>query len=468
MTSKDKLESVPKLIDTATYPLWESEIRILLEGKQLMSLIDGTGTLEQCRVEEKKKREWITKDTNAKVTILRTIDPTVKSHVLTSKMAKDMFEKLSNVYKRAKEETKSQLILEFIKYEYNKLVDVMTNIAALQTLAFRMNNLKHTVDDVMLMTKILTILPDQFKHFGSAWDTTAEDKKTLQNLRARLLKKEEKLKNNSQSQDDKVAFKAFKFKGICNHCGKQGHCKFERRSNPENNKQQRQYKDIQKNEQTFKHCKKCDKDGRWTWMDVEECWQGKTFPICKFCKKVNHPQDKCRWKYEHENRYRESQKDNSRKVAYLIYLTENERTCAKLRSEPDYSFVADTGATGHFVKDEYILTDSKEIEEIKIGVAKKGQNLTSNLSGKVESKEVTLTNVDETEEYLKEYIHEAEAHFNLKTERIRCDNGGEFRSNEFKLWCKQRGIVIEYTIRDTPQQNGKADCMNLTLMNKRE
>ncbi|KAG8238609.1 hypothetical protein J437_LFUL018552 [Ladona fulva] len=156
--------------------------------------------------DEKKKREWITKDANAKIIILRTIDPSVKSHVLTSKTAKDMFEKLSSIYKRDTEETKSQLIAEFIKYEYNKSVDVMTNIAALQTLAFRMNNLKHTVYDIMLMTKILTILPDHFKHFGSAWDSTAEDKKTLENLRARLLKDEEKLKNNSQSQDEKVAF----------------------------------------------------------------------------------------------------------------------------------------------------------------------------------------------------------------------------------------------------------------------
>ncbi|KAG8236804.1 hypothetical protein J437_LFUL014070 [Ladona fulva] len=105
-----------------------------------------------------------------------------------------MFEKPSNVYKRDMEEIKNQLIAEFIKYEYNKSVDVMTNIAALQTLAFRRNSLKLTVDDTVLMTKILMILPDQFKHFGSAWDSTAEDKKTQENLRARLLKEEEKLK----------------------------------------------------------------------------------------------------------------------------------------------------------------------------------------------------------------------------------------------------------------------------------
>ncbi|KAG8227005.1 hypothetical protein J437_LFUL000311 [Ladona fulva] len=75
MTSKEELESVPKLINTATYPLWEFEIRILFETKQLMSVIDGTNTLEKCGADEKKKREWITKDANTKLIILRTIVP---------------------------------------------------------------------------------------------------------------------------------------------------------------------------------------------------------------------------------------------------------------------------------------------------------------------------------------------------------------------------------------------------------
>lgn len=55
---------------------------------------------------------------------------------------------------------------------------------------------------------------------------------------------------------------------------------------------------------------------------------------------------------------------------------------------------------------------------------------------------------------------------NVKTKRIRVDNGGEFTSNAFKEWTKSKGIKIEYTMPYTPQQNGKAERMNLTLMNR--
>ncbi|MCK9160197.1 MAG: DDE-type integrase/transposase/recombinase [Bacteroidaceae bacterium] len=32
-----------------------------------------------------------------------------------------------------------------------------------------------------------------------------------------------------------------------------------------------------------------------------------------------------------------------------------------------------------------------------------------------------------------------------KPESIRCDNGPEFISNKFQVWCKGKGIEIKYT-----------------------
>lgn len=41
----------------------------------------------------------------------------------------------------------------------------------------------------------------------------------------------------------------------------------------------------------------------------------------------------------------------------------------------------------------------------------------------------------------------------LKTKQIRLDNGGEFLSNLFKLFCRQKGIILQFTQTYTPQQN---------------
>ncbi|KAM2549644.1 hypothetical protein TB1_013986 [Malus domestica] len=43
---------------------------------------------------------------------------------------------------------------------------------------------------------------------------------------------------------------------------------------------------------------------------------------------------------------------------------------------------------------------------------------------------------------------------------LRSDNGGEYISNEFTDYCKQKGIIRHFTIKKNPQQNGVAERMN--------
>ena len=49
---------------------------------------------------------------------------------------------------------------------------------------------------------------------------------------------------------------------------------------------------------------------------------------------------------------------------------------------------------------------------------------------------------------------------------LRIDNGLEFCSDEFNTLCKKEGIVRHRIVRHTPQQNGVANHMNRTLMEK--
>lgn len=66
----------------------------------------------------------------------------------------------------------------------------------------------------------------------------------------------------------------------------------------------------------------------------------------------------------------------------------------------------------------------------------------------------------------KEYMAMATTHFERKMARIRFDNGGEYISNEFKAFCRDNGIRMEYTVPETPEQNGVAERFNRTLLDK--
>jgi hypothetical protein len=53
-----------------------------------------------------------------------------------------------------------------------------------------------------------------------------------------------------------------------------------------------------------------------------------------------------------------------------------------------------------------------------------------------------------------------------KVKVLRTDNGMESYSNVFKLFCRKEGIVRHHTILHTPQQNGVAERMNMTIILK--
>lgn len=52
------------------------------------------------------------------------------------------------------------------------------------------------------------------------------------------------------------------------------------------------------------------------------------------------------------------------------------------------------------------------------------------------------------------------------TKRLRCDNGSEYINEELSNFCNKNGIKMETTVRYTPEQNGAAERLNRTLMDK--
>ena len=53
-----------------------------------------------------------------------------------------------------------------------------------------------------------------------------------------------------------------------------------------------------------------------------------------------------------------------------------------------------------------------------------------------------------------------------RVKRLRTDNGLEFCSEEFNNLCKEEGIARQHIFRHTPQQNGVAERMNRTLLER--
>jgi transposase InsO family protein len=53
-----------------------------------------------------------------------------------------------------------------------------------------------------------------------------------------------------------------------------------------------------------------------------------------------------------------------------------------------------------------------------------------------------------------------------KIKCLRIDNGGEYTNGDFLSFCKEEGIMRQFTVAHTPQQNGVAERMNRTLLER--
>ncbi|SCZ92989.1 BZ3500_MvSof-1268-A1-R1_C076g00399 [Microbotryum saponariae] len=60
--------------------------------------------------------------------------------------------------------------------------------------------------------------------------------------------------------------------------------------------------------------------------------------------------------------------------------------------------------------------------------------------------------------------HKSDLETNARLRILRTDNGGEYRSNAFTEFCKSKGIRRQYSIPYTPQQNGRAERVNLSIV----
>lgn len=69
-------------------------------------------------------------------------------------------------------------------------------------------------------------------------------------------------------------------------------------------------------------------------------------------------------------------------------------------------------------------------------------------------------------EVFKAFKARVELESEKKIKCLRTDNGGEYTSDEFDAFCQQEGIKRQFTVAYTPQQNGVAERMNRTLLDR--
>ncbi|KAI5634819.1 gag-polypeptide of LTR copia-type domain-containing protein [Phthorimaea operculella] len=221
--------SVIKLEGERNWSVWKFQITVTLnplKGAELFSVVDGS--LEKPDDTAEKKTEtaaWIKKDIKAQSVIVSRLSEEAMIHVLTCETAADMWAKLHSVFEAKSATSTLMLQQKFLQSKYEG-GELSVYLAKVQEMACKLKQAGETVSDKFIMTKVLMALPDEYSHFVTAWESVDTDKQNFNDMVARLLVEEERVKAKKPASDtENMAMFVRKggFVRRCNKCNAPGH-----------------------------------------------------------------------------------------------------------------------------------------------------------------------------------------------------------------------------------------------------
>lgn len=238
MSADKEILGVDLLKEESDWPLWKFEVRIALKSTKVFEVVNNTELkpVGESEATQKLIKAWEEKDTKAQRIIMSTISKKSKRHLVNCISSNEMWSKLHSVYEQKSETGVHFLQQKFFSFEKSVEDDIVTYISKLEEIAQQLKDLNEAIPDSMIVTKILLTLPSNFNHFHSAWESTESNKRTLDNLRNRLMIEEKRLKNQDSAGAESEALLAKRTakkhfnkkenkKGVCFKCGQNSHWK---------------------------------------------------------------------------------------------------------------------------------------------------------------------------------------------------------------------------------------------------
>lgn len=371
----EEIANVEKLANIRTFEVWNFQVTIILKASGLMGIVQGEEKYEDL-TEDNAKKVWIRSDAKAQRVLISTVDKKVLLHIINCKTSAEMYTKLCMLYRKDSEIEKCSVMQEFFNFTYVKGCDMSLHISKLENLAYRLKTIKQDVSDEMLMSKILSSLPDRFKFFKTAWESTPKIDKTLVNLTARLIAEDETYNNKEGAS---VAFNVTE--KICHKCYKKGHIAKFCISNSNSSESGRQDHTRDKGSVNNIKCFNCGKGGHL----AKNCYLRENIG-CKICKKTNHAENNC---YFRDRKGENHAENKNKKLSFLSYSEKHENSSI---IKPKNLFVVDSGCTSHMVNDKMLLREFEK-KNVDICVAKKDIEIKAKGLGIIENEKCILNEV---------------------------------------------------------------------------
>ncbi|GBP30596.1 Retrovirus-related Pol polyprotein from transposon TNT 1-94 [Eumeta japonica] len=407
--------SIPKLTGRENWSTWSFAVKAYLQHEDLHNCISAEPNPNDPKA--------VKDDVKAKSKLILLVDPILYVHIQQAENAKQLWDNLTKAFEDRGLTRKVGLLKDLINTTLETSESVESYVNKIMSSAHKLRNINFNVDDEWLGTLMLAGLPDSYKPMIMGIESSGVK------ISADLIKT--KLLQEVKSIDSDTTVLYTKHNNV---------------KDPQNNP--------------------------------------KKGPRCFICNKYGHISKNCKSKKAIQNK----NKDTS----YVAVFS--------AATKYDDGFYIDSGASMHLTMRQDWLYDEvpPPITSIKIANSKMlpvkscgkidlnviGSNnvkqtiqITHVLFQSTESSELIHSDVCGPMEVkslggarsilkFKEYKALVENQLNFKIKCLRSDNGREYLSNDFSNYLKKSGIIHQTSNSYTPQQNGLAERMNRTLMER--
>lgn len=197
MSDKEVGLEIVKL-DGTNYSTWKFEVVIALEAKDLLGFVDGT-IVKPDEGETAELKAYGQKSAKVKLIILNTVTQNLRRNFYNCSTAKEMWDKLRDLYGDASENAAQSAWEEFYNFRINEKEPVANQLEILERICRRLQDAGEKPSDKAVITKLLRSLPAKFFIFRHTWECTPIAEKTRSNLISRLIKE------NKWSAEDEVS-----------------------------------------------------------------------------------------------------------------------------------------------------------------------------------------------------------------------------------------------------------------------
>ncbi|CAB0030719.1 unnamed protein product [Trichogramma brassicae] len=188
------------------FQLWKFQVRNIFVAHDLLEIVEGTKKKPEATTADDGSisnaaavKSWVKSNAEAMFVLSSSIEYSHLQYLITCNTAAEMWSKLSSIHEQKTSTNKLALTTKFHEHRMAAGDSIAQHISKIENMASQLKDIDVTVSDTMIQAKILGSLPTKFHPFISAWESVPEEKQTLDNLRERLLREENRLSNSDDT-----------------------------------------------------------------------------------------------------------------------------------------------------------------------------------------------------------------------------------------------------------------------------